>query len=207
MMVQRSRLDGTGTGGSELLRRMEAAVDRVRQRLVRATRALRGANVPYAVIGGHAVAAWVATIDAEAVRNTQDVDLLVHAHDLAAVRAALEQEGFVHRHSAGLDLFLDGPQGSPRAAVYLAFTNQRVKAGEPVANPDLSRAIDTGAFSLIALEDLVRIKLTAFRDKDRTHVRDLIAVGLVDASWLPAMLQVHPLLGERLEELLATPEG
>ena len=27
------------------------------------------------------------------------------------------------------------------------------------------------------------MKLTSFRDKDRTHLRDLISVGLVDESW------------------------
>jgi hypothetical protein len=32
---------------------------------------------------------------------------------------------------------------------------------------------------VLALDALVRIKLTAFRDKDRVHLRDLI-----DATWL-----------------------
>jgi hypothetical protein len=42
------------------------------------------------------------------------------------------------------------------------------------------------------------------RDKDRTHVRDLIGVALVDATWverLPASLR------PRLQQLLDTPEG
>src|SRR5437667_12862301 len=33
-------------------------------------------------------------------------------------------------------------------------------------------------------EAAVRMKLTSFRDKDRTHLRDLIEVGLIDQSWL-----------------------
>ena len=48
------------------------------------------------------------------------------------------------------------------------------------------------------------MKLTAFRDKDRTHLRDLIDVGLVDNSWVP---RLPPDLGTRLQRLLDTPEG
>ena len=48
------------------------------------------------------------------------------------------------------------------------------------------------------------MKLTSFRDKDRVHLRDLMDVGLVDASWLdrvPAALRSH------FDELLDNPEG
>jgi len=56
---------------------MVRAVERVRERLCRAVAALEAAEVPYAVAGGHAVAAWVSRVDEAAVRNTQDVDILV----------------------------------------------------------------------------------------------------------------------------------
>jgi len=56
--------------------RMIAAVKDVRERACRAADALRRAGVPCMVIGGQAVAAWVARVDREAVRNTKDVDLL-----------------------------------------------------------------------------------------------------------------------------------
>jgi hypothetical protein len=39
--------------------RMIRAVEKVRERLTRAVRALEGAGIPYALAGGHAVAAWV----------------------------------------------------------------------------------------------------------------------------------------------------
>src|SRR3954449_10253060 len=71
-----------------LLERMVTAVERVRDRLKRATAALEAAGVPYAVVGGNAVAAWVATIDPAAVRNTQDVDILLRREDLDAARSA-----------------------------------------------------------------------------------------------------------------------
>ena len=54
---------------------MERAVEKVRQRLLRAASALEQAGVPYAVVGGNAVAAWVSRVDEAAVRNTQDVDI------------------------------------------------------------------------------------------------------------------------------------
>ncbi len=50
----------------------------------------------------------------------------------------------------------------------------------------------------------VRMKLTSLRDKDRTHIRDLIGVGLVDATWLP---KLPPELAARLKQILDTPEG
>jgi hypothetical protein len=57
---------------------------------------------------------------------------------------------------------------------------------------------------LIPLVDLVRMKLISFRDKDRMHLRDLIAVGLVDASWSE---QFPAELNRRLQMILDDPEG
>jgi hypothetical protein len=79
----------------DILDRMERAVAKVRDRLLRATAALNSAGIPYAVVGGHAVASWVTTVDEGAVRNTRDVDLLVRREDLAVISAALERAGFV----------------------------------------------------------------------------------------------------------------
>src|SRR4051812_10961463 len=89
--------------------RMIRAVEKVRQRLLRATDALDRASVPYAVIGGNAVAAWVSRIDESAVRNTQDVDLLIRRNDLDAATAALTAAGFLRHETLGVEMFLDGP--------------------------------------------------------------------------------------------------
>ena len=189
------------------LERVVNAVEKVRQRLLKAAGALRGANIPYAVAGGNAVALWVSRVDESAVRNTQDVDLLIRRTDFPAVKTALESAGFVHRHIAGLDIFLDSPSAAPREAVHLVFANEKVRPQELMANPDVTESEDNpGGPSLrvISLAALVQIKLTAFRDKDRTHLRDLIDVGLVNADW-PARLP--PVLAERLCQLLNTPEG
>src|ERR1700688_3974475 len=108
---------------SEILDRMERAVQKVRQRLLPSTPALEAAGIPYAVIGGNAVAVWVARIDEAAVRNTQDVDILLRRSDLDAATQALAGAGFVRRHVAGIDLFLDGPGAKTRDAVHLVFAN------------------------------------------------------------------------------------
>src|ERR1041385_4296466 len=82
--------------------RMIAAVEKVRDRLLRAVRALEQANIPYAIAGGNAVAAWVSRVDEAAVRNTRDVDILLRRADLEAAKHALQAAGFIHRHSAML---------------------------------------------------------------------------------------------------------
>jgi hypothetical protein len=55
-------------------------------------------------------------------------------------------------------------------------------------------------FRVVTLDALVRMKLAAFRDKDRTHLRDLLELGLLDD-------RVDPPLRPRLKLLLDTPEG
>src|SRR5438270_6008979 len=120
------------------LDRMENAVEKVRQRLLKAADALGARNVPYAVAGGNAVALWVSRVDEAAVRNTQDVDILIRRGDLAAARAALEKTGFIYRHMAGMDVFLDGPGAKARNAVHIVFAGEKVRPAEPVANPDVN---------------------------------------------------------------------
>jgi hypothetical protein len=59
-------------------------------------------------------------------------------------------------------------------------------------------------FQVVDLEAVARMTLIAWRDKDRTHLRDMIGVGLVDATW-PARFPAP--LGERLQRLLDDPNG
>ena len=56
---------------------MVRAVEKVRQRLEKTTAILKAAEIPFAVAGGNAVAAWVTRVDEAAVRNTPDVDILI----------------------------------------------------------------------------------------------------------------------------------
>ena len=77
----------------DLMDRMVRAVEKVRERMHRAAHALEQAGIPYAVIGGNAVAAHVGRVDESAVRNTQDVDILLKRSDLEAAKAALGKCG------------------------------------------------------------------------------------------------------------------
>jgi hypothetical protein len=186
------------------LERMERAVLKVKERLLRATAALDVAQVPYAVIGGNAVGAWIEQVDETAVRATQDVDLAVRRSDLNRVKTALEGSGFVYRHAAGVDMFLDGPEGKFRDAVHVVFCGEKVRQEYVAPVPDVAETQSFKAYRVLTLEALVRMKLTSYRDKDRTHLRDLIGVGLVDLTW-PEKYQ--PALSERLQYLLDTPDG
>jgi Uncharacterised nucleotidyltransferase len=108
-----------------ILDRMERAVAKVRERLLRATAALNDTGVAYAVVGGNAVASWVATIDEGAVRTTRDIDLLVHRNDLPLITAALERAGFVRDELLGVVMFRDGEDGKPSEAVHIFFNGPR----------------------------------------------------------------------------------
>jgi hypothetical protein len=186
------------------LDRMARAVEKVRDRLLRSTAALESAGVPYAVIGGNAVMAWVEQADESAVRFTQDVNLVLRREDLDRAREALGRAGFVHRRSAGIDMFLDGPGAKARDAVHVIFSGEKVRPEYVAAVPDVTESVSFKSYRVLALEAVVRMKLTSYRDKDKTHVRDMIGVGLVDATW-PA--RYPPELAARLQHLLDTPDG
>src|SRR5207245_8919620 len=113
--------------GWDILDRMERAVAKVRERLLRASTALNGAAVSYAVVGGNAVASWVATIDDGAVRNTRDVDLLVRRSDLSVIPEVLEVAGFVRDEVLEVVMFRDGAQGKPSEAVHLLFAGEKTR--------------------------------------------------------------------------------
>ena len=189
--------------GEELWARMERAVEKVNERLRKTVRILEDAKVPYAVIGGHAVRAWVAQVDEAALRTTRDVDILVRPADLQAMTAAMTAAGFHYRKTTGLDMFVEQPDGSARDAVHVMLVGNVERRGDE-PNPDIEPWVRADDFRAIALETLVRMKLNAFRDKDRVHLRDMISLGMVDESWLdryPEQFRV------RLQELLNDPDG
>ncbi len=190
--------------GAFSLDRMVNAVEKVRQRLLRAAVALETARVPYAIAGGNAVALWVSRVDEGAVRNTQDVDILLRRADLQRAQQALGAAGFIYRHIAGVDVFLDGTNAGARDGVHILFANEKVRPTETAANPDVDQSESAGSYRVLSLEALVQIKLTAFRRKDQVHLQDMISVGIIDGSW-PA--RYPPDLAARLEILLADPEG
>jgi hypothetical protein len=184
--------------------RMIRAVEKVRERLDRAVSALESAKIPYAVAGGNAVAAWVSRVDEAAVRNTQDVDILLRRDDLERAKQALAEAGFVFRHVKSIDMFLDGPNAKARDAVHIIFAGEKVSANSLTPSPDVSETDSTGPFQIVDLEPLVKMKLTSYRLKDRVHLLDMIDVGLINDSWRTRFTGE---LAERLNELLDNPES
>ena len=190
--------------GDALWDRIERAVEKVKDRLRRVTRALDRAGIGYAVVGGNAVQIWVAQVDEAAVRNTRDVDILLQRADLDDAIEALKEEGFVYRHAAGANMFLDGPEAKARDAVHVVFAGEKVRPEYVLPTPGLTESEVIRDTRTLRLDALVRMKLTSFRDKDRVHVRDMLDVGLIDETWLdrfPSELQ------SRLQELIDNPDG
>ena len=123
---------------------------------------------------------------------------------------ALAAAGFIYRRVAslgqpgGLDLFLDGANASARDAVHIVFAAEKVRPESSEPSPDISESEAADQFRVLSLEALVRMKLTAFRDKDRTHLRDLIEIGLLKPSILE---RLSAELRSRMQLLFDTPEG
>lgn len=180
------------------------AVERVEKLLRKVSKALDQAGICYAVVGGNAVAAWVATVDEGAVRATKDVDILVRREDLGAITAACRPVGLMPAEVLGVMMFLDRRRPNPKTGVHIVFANERIRPHYAHPAPDPKEATRTNSgFLVLDLPGLVTMKLQSFRDIDHVHVRDMLSIGLIDAGLirkLPADLR------QRLQEIQDTPE-
>ncbi len=190
--------------GDALWERIERAVEKVKDRLRRVTSALNEAHIPYAVIGGNAVQLWVAQVDESAVRNTRDVDIVLNREDMDAAKGALAPAGFIFQEVAGVPMFLDGPSGTPRDAVHVVYAGEKVRAEYSETAPTVDNFELIKCIRTLTFPELVRMKLTSHRLKDRVHLQDMISVGLIDETWLD---RFSPELRLRLKELLDNPDG
>jgi len=176
------------------------AMDAVTDRLERITRALEESGVPYALVGGQAVALWVSTRDPAAVRTTKDVDILLPKEDLPLARAAALTVTMDYLEVAGVGMFLERADPNPRHAVLVIWAGEKVRPECVLPSPTIDErvALEPGK-QVVSLPGLVLMKLLANRDQDRVHLRDLIDVGLVDRGMLPSLPAE---LAPRLELLL-----
>ncbi|HEY7315816.1 MAG TPA: nucleotidyl transferase AbiEii/AbiGii toxin family protein [Gemmataceae bacterium] len=176
------------------------ALDRVTERLRRITAALEGSAVPYALVGGQAVALWVATRDPAAVRTTKDVDILLCRDDLPRARAAALAVNLDYFEMVGVGMFLERDDPNPRQAVHLIWAGEKVRPEYPLPAPtiDQRQTLEPGT-QVVALPALVLMKLLSNRDQDRVHLRDLIDVGLIARDCLK---DLPPELAGRLDALL-----
>lgn len=167
--------------------------------ITRVTRALHQSGIEYRVIGGVAVFLHVHERDPLAARSTRDVDVAVHRRDLDRIVAAIRPLGFEHRHAAGVDMLVDAQAPKARSAVHLVFVGEKVRPEyvEPV--PAFSTSVRTTEGVLLApVAELVRMKLTSFRLRDRVHIKDLDSVGLITSEIEGGL---PPLLRDRLRDV------
>jgi hypothetical protein len=206
MDVSRTPVDHNGAipAPADLLDRMVRAVERVRERLLRATAALEEAAVPYCVVGEQAVSAWISQVDQAAVRYSPAIDILMDRSDLDAAKRAMANAGFVFGHVEGSDGFLDGPGAKARDSDRVVYAGERVLTGDSYAAPEMLDAERANLLPVIPLESLVKMKLSSYRRIDRVNICDLIDVGLVDETWLS---RLPGPLSDRLKELLDSSEG
>ncbi|MCY3007313.1 MAG: hypothetical protein NTV29_15225 [Planctomycetota bacterium] len=189
--------------GEELWARMERAVEKVNERLRKTVRILEDAKVSYAVVGGHAVRAWVAQVDEAALRTTQDVNILVRPNDFPAMKDAMTAAGFHHRKTLARDMFVEHPDASARDAVHVVLVGRIERAGDK-PNPDIEPLSRSNDFQTVQLETLVFMKLNANRRKDQVHLLDLVSLGLIDQTWTERFPEP---LRSRLIDLLNDPDG
>jgi len=141
---------------------------------------LATANLPYEVVGGLAVLIHVEEADPTHSVLTRDVHIMIRRSDLDRVIALAESQGFKFRHVTGVDMLLFGEKAIN--AIHLLFAEEKVKAGQTVPNPPLApvrKTVKGQEMNVMPVADLVRMKLSANRDKDRVHIRSLDAAGLI----------------------------
>ncbi|MHC4398263.1 MAG: nucleotidyl transferase AbiEii/AbiGii toxin family protein [Planctomycetota bacterium] len=191
----------TGNEPGPLWERYVMALDDVGDRLQRISRALEEASVPFALVGGQAVALWVASQDPAAVRTTKDVDVLIRRDDLPKARAAALSVGMDYFEVMGVGMFLDRGDPNPRHAVHLVWAGEKVRPAHEHPAPTIDqRSVLEGGPPVVSLTGLVLMKLLANRDQDRVHLRDMIDVGLIARGMIDRLpADVAP----RLDALLA----
>lgn len=102
-------------------------------------RAFSAAGLEYRVVGGLATYLYVEESAPDAGRLTRDIDIAVRREDLQKIRNGVEPFGLRYRHSAGLDMLIQDANPSPRGAVHLVFTGEKVRPDYVQPTPELGR--------------------------------------------------------------------
>lgn len=178
------------------------AVEHVDELLLRTTTALDGAAIEYAVIGGNAVAAWVATIDAGAVRATKNVDLLMKRQDWSRAADVLLDHGLMPVEIHGVHMFVDAKNPNSKTGVHVVMAGELVRPHENHAAPELDRrARFEAGYYVIGLFDLIAMKLQANRRVDQLHIEDMLRTGVIRQALIN---QLPADLRERFEHIRST---
>lgn len=172
---------------------------RVEELLRRVTEVLNGAGVPYAVVGGNAVAAWVSTVDPDAARATKDVDILARRDDLPLLANVLQTIGMIQAVTLGVTVFVDRDELSVKRGLHVVIANEFIREHytHPAPNIDAVR-YDIAPYPVVDLPALVAMKLQSGRPIDIAHIVDMKGVGLVTEE---LAAQLPPDLRERLAQV------
>jgi len=141
-------------------------------------------------------------IDPIKARLTADIDLAVDRNDLSRVAEAVKPFGLTYREAAGLHMLVLTDEPRAKTGAHMVFVGEKVRPEYLEAVPDFSEPDRTEDGVLLApISDLVRMKLTSLRLKDKVHLQDIDSVGLITAeieASLPDSLRA------RLAEVRAT---
>ena len=176
-------------------------VEQLLEKMRRVHAALDAAGIPYRIIGGMGVFLQVSAQDPDNARLTRDLDVAVRKTDLDRIKSAMEPAGFRYRHAAGLDMLLDSTKPKASSAVHLIFAGEKVRPEYALPVPFSEPTRTTEGILIAPVADLVRMKLTSFRLKDKVHIQDLDSVHLITPEIERDLPQ---LLRDRLAEVRAT---
>src|SRR5437764_4748706 len=180
----------------------ENKVDQLFEVAGRLAKALSQAGIEYRVVGGFAAYMHVNEVEPIAARLTRDIDVAIDRSDLDAIIEATQPYGFRHSVVAGVDMLVDAEAPKAHSAVHLLFVRENVRKEDPQPVPDFSPAVKYEIGVCVAsVADLITMKLTSFRLKDRVHIQDLDSVGLITRK---IEADLSPPLKARLQEVRAT---
>jgi hypothetical protein len=114
--------------------------------------------------------------------HASDVDAAIERQHLPAAIAAAGKVGLSYRHVAGVDMLVDASQSRARSAIHFVFLHEKVRLEYEEAVPASTPDRTSEGILLAPVGDLVRMKLTSYRLKDRVHIQDLDAVGLITST-------------------------
>ena len=96
------------------------------------------------------------------------------------------------------------PDGKPSQGLHILIAQRKVRPEYASPTPSVEQSVEIRHKQIVKLEALVEMKLNSYRDKDKTHLRDMIQIGLIDTNWtsrFPAQL------AQRLQAILDDPDG
>jgi hypothetical protein len=176
-------------------------VEQLFERIQQLHAIMTAAGIPYRIVGGMAVFIHVFERDPLRARLTSDVDAAIARPQLPQVIAAAEKAGWTFRHTAGVDMLVEETTVRARSAVHLLFLDEKVRPDYAEAVPNSPPDITNEGICLAPVGDLVRMKLTSYRLKDRVHIQDLDSVGLITPQ---IEAQLSDTLRQRLAETRAS---